>query len=76
MVELKNIPTVTILENFQNLDVMVFGSTQVAPGTQFRIWAHDGMSSFSISKLDKSKMSSFFTNKLDKSIIFDSCVKS
>jgi hypothetical protein len=74
MVKLKNIPAVTILENFQNLDVWVIGSNQVAQGTQFRIWAYEGVSSFSISKLDKSKMSSFFTNKLDKSIIFDSYV--
>ncbi len=74
MVKLKNIPAVTILENFQNLDVLINGSNQVALGTQFRIWAHEGMSSFLINKLDNSKMSSFFTNKLDKSITFDSHV--
>ena len=74
MVKLKNMPTVTIIENFQNLDVLIIGSNQVALGTQFRIWAHKGMSSFSSNKLDNSKTSSFFTNKLDKSIIFDSYV--
>ncbi len=74
MAELISIPAPSVIENYQDMEVMVLGSNQVAQGTQFRIWAYEGVSSFSLNKLDNSKMSSFFTNKLDKSIIFDSYV--
>ncbi len=46
MAELISIPAPSVIENYQDMEVMVLGSNQVAQGTQFRIWAYEGVSSF------------------------------